>query len=219
MSESIYQDARAIGAYAAGKVAKLQAMYLGGGSAATAARASLARLRRLDTPGGGAWVITGGEIFEDLPDLDLSVGDERKMLRAVKATLKLYAIHQQSKQKPMAVTERGGDAPTGSRRSFGWSCGGIKPRLENAKGVIRRLSSIESAKDFDGIEYGLRCLITLMKPEDVRVDYYQLARDLYLLQFDFARQDVFMRWSRDFYAEMTSAAKTAGNGEDSSEKE
>lgn len=219
MSESIYQDARAIGAYTAGKVAKLQAMYLGGGSAATAAKASLARLRRLDAPGGGAWIIAGGEIFEDLPDLDLSVGDERKMLRAVKTALKLYAIHQQSKQDSMSVSREDDSVPVSSRRSFGWSCGKIKSCLEEAEGVIHRLSTIESARDFDGIEYGLRSLITLMKPKDVKVDYYQLARDLYLLQFDFARQDVFMRWSRDFYAEMTSVTKTADSDKDMSEKE
>lgn len=200
MSESISQVAHQVGVYVARKVASLQSAALGTGSAATSARGSLARLRRLDKPSGGSWATAGRELLLGLPELDLSRRDEERMLRAVKASLKLYALHQQSQQKPMAIGKRDDEQDGPSyRRSFGWSCRAIEPDLDGAAGVVRRMASVEAARDFSGIEICLRGLIQLMKSHDVQVDYYQLGRDLYLLQFDGCRDEVFMRWSHDYY--------------------
>ena len=200
MSDSIYSEAHQIGVFVSQKVARLQAALLGSGPGSTAARALLARLRKLDKPSGGVWATAGSELFVGLPEICFSRGDERRMLAAVKTSLKLYALHQQSRQQPMALVAKDSDQGEGTvRRSFGWSCRAIEYDLENATGVVRRLASLESARDFAGIENGLRGLIQLMRAHDVPVDYYQLARDLYLLQLDSCRSDVFMRWSRDYY--------------------
>ncbi|MBM6868152.1 type I-E CRISPR-associated protein Cse2/CasB [Collinsella tanakaei] len=200
MSESVSQAALQVGAYVARKVAGLQSALLGTGSATASARGSLARLRRLDKPSGGSWATAGGEIFLGLPELDLSKRDEDRMLRAVKVALKLYALHQQSQQKPMAITKKDDEQNEPPfRRSFGWSCRAIEYDLDEASGVVRRMASVEAARDFAGIETCLRGLIQLMRAEDVQVDYCQLGRDLYLLQFDGYRDEVFMRWSRDYY--------------------
>ena len=40
-----------------------------------------------------------------------------------------------------------------------------------------------------------------MRSENVQVDYRVLAEDLYLLQGEGTRESVFMRWSRDYYAD------------------
>ncbi len=199
MSTSIYQNANLIGAYVARKVLRLQSAFLGSGSGSADARASLARLRRLDKPSGGAWASAGDELFSGLPDIGASRKDEERMLKTIKASLKLYAVHQQSKQKPMALGPKDADDGSNAHRSFGWSCRQIEPDIDSAAGVVRRLVSVEAARDFAGIENCLRGLIQLMRANDVPVDYYQLARDLYLMQFDGCRDDVFMRWSRDYY--------------------
>lgn len=204
MSTSIYQNANLIGAYVARKVLRLQSAFLGSGSGSADARASLARLRRLDKPSGGAWASAGDELFSGLPDIGASRKDEDRMLKTIKASLKLYALHQQSKQKPMALNPKDADDDNySSRRTFGWSCRQIEPDIDNAAGVVRRLVSVEAARDFAGIENCLRGLIQLMRANDVPVDYYLLARDLYLMQFDGCRDDVFMCWSRDYYRAFT----------------
>ena len=149
MSTSIYQNANLIGAYVARKVLRLQSAFLGSGSGSADARASLARLRRLDKPSGGAWASAGDELFSGLPDIGASRKDEDRMLKTIKASLKLYALHQQSKQKPMALNPKDADDDNYSvRRTFGWSCRQIEPDIDNAAGVVRRLVSVEAARDF-----------------------------------------------------------------------
>lgn len=200
MSDSMYENANLIGSYVSRKIMRLQSALFSSDSGSSDARGALARLRRLDKPSGGAWVSAGSELFSGLPDIGGSKTDDERMLKTVKATLKLYALHQQSKQKPMALNSKdiGGDGKV-AHRSFGWSCRQIEPDIDSSTGVVRRLASLESAREFAGVENCLRGLVQLMRSKDVPVDYFQLARDLYLLQFDSCRDGVFMRWSRDYY--------------------
>ena len=70
-----------------------------------------------------------------------------------------------------------------------------------------RLAAIEAASDFEGILYGVRGLIRLMRSSDdlssQSLDYYALAQDLYLLQTsDSARDEVFSRWSKDYFSRL-----------------
>ena len=195
---SLYDRANEVALFAQRKIARLQRAYVGKGSDAADARASLARLRRLGTPGGSSWVSVGEDLFEGLLDLGLSEADERRALRAITAAVRLYAYHQQSKDSPMAIVSSSEE--TGSqRRSFGWSCRRIEYDKDKAKGVRRRMAAIEGVRDMDGIEHHMRALIMLMKDEGVRVDYYRLTRDRFLLQFPNARGDVFLRWGRDYF--------------------
>lgn len=195
---SLYERAHEVALLTQGKIARLQRAYVGRGSDAAGARASLAHLRRLGMPGGASWVFVGEDLFEGLLDLTLSEADEKRALRAITVALRLYAYHQQSKDSPMAITSSSGEADA-RRHSFGWSCRRIEYDKDKAKGVRRRMAAIEGVRDMDGIEHHMRALIMLMKDKGVRVDYYQLTRDLFLLQFPSARGDVFMRWGRDYF--------------------
>ena len=219
MSMSIQQEASLAGKYVYSKVARLQGALFGSAGAAATARASLARLRRLDTPGGGSWIGAGEELFEGLPELDLPRSREDRFLKAVKASLRLYAFHQQSKQHGMAIVYSKDESAPVRPRSFGWSCKQLATNEDRAKGVVRRMSSVEAARDLDGVELCLRGLIQLMRSDDVTVDYFQLANDLYLLQFDYARSDVFMRWSRDFYSKTFQKNAEAGSKDTSNDND
>ena len=213
---SLYERAHEVALFTQRKIARLQRAYVGKGSDAADARASLARLRRLGVPGGTSWAFVGEGIFEGLLDLHLSEADERRALRAITTALRLYAYHQQSKDSPMAITSSPKEADA-RRHSFGWSCRRIEYDKDKAKGVRRRMAAIEGLRDMDGIEHHMRALIMLMRDKGVRVDYYQLTRDLFLLQFPSARGDVFMRWGRDYFTTVSDEAttdKTAGASAD-----
>ena len=204
---SLYKRANGVALFTQKKIARLQRAYVGKGSDAADARASLARLRRLGMPGGTSWVSVGDDLFEGLLDLGLSEVDEKRALCAITAALRLYAYHQQSKDSPMAITSSSEETKT-QRRSFGWSCRRIEYDKDKAKGVRRRMAAMEGVRDMDGIEHHMRALIMLMRDKGVSVDYYQLTRDLFLLQFPSARGDVFMRWGRDYFTTASDEATT-----------
>lgn len=214
---SLYDRANDVAQYAQSKIVTLQRSYVGKGPGASAARASLARLRRLGMPGGASWISVGEDLFEGLLDLGLSGSDERRALRALTATLRLYAYHQQSKDSPMAITAVAGEARS-SRRSFGWSCRQVEPDKDKAKGVRRRMAAIEGARDIDGMEHHMRALVMLMREKGVRVDYRLLARDIFLLQFPGARDDVFMRWGRDYFTSNSDEMVADGAADASGDK-
>lgn len=188
---------RAVERFVNRKALKLQNAYLSGSSSS---RATLARLRRLDQPSAGSWMVVGEDIFEDLPDLGLSGRDSDRVLRAIKCAMKLYALHQQSKTQGMALVPNSDDWRQGS---FGRACYQITCRKKEdqsgAAGVVRRMSMVEAANDFEGVEICLRSLVLLMRANDVRLNYGSLAKDLFLIQSDVTRDGVFMRWARDYY--------------------
>ncbi len=201
MSGSVYRDAYAIGRYVDGKVRRLQTAYLGESPLSSAARAELAFLRHSN--GEARWVPGGEILFEGLPDLQLSARDEDRMLLSVGVALGLYAWHQQSRKVPMAFTPE-----DGQHRSFGCSCRLIQPKLDEAAGVKRRLAALEAAPGVREMGHHFRRLVRLMRDASVQVDYFSLARDLYLLQHEATRSNVFMHWSRDYYASMDDESAT-----------
>lgn len=202
--------------YAMSKIIPLQMSYLSSNNASSArVRATLARLRRLNAATGTSWFSAGDQLFdqwpcEELAELGASQEDEERMARTLEAVLGLYAIHQQSSGVGRAVVWRkGGDDGSSDRRdaSFGKCCRKIKADLSEASGVRNRLAAIEAASDFEGILYGVRGLIRLMRSSDdlssQSLDYYALAQDLYLLQTsDSARDEVFSRWSKDYFSRL-----------------
>lgn len=203
------------GRLANGKIASLQRRYIGSDNAASAqARAELARLRRLISSQGRAGFAVGASIFEHWPrerlaELGVSSKDEDRMVKTVQDVLGLYALHQQSISRACAVV-RGKAEDTESfkqrkrKASFGRACRSIEGDLSKASNVQRRLMAIENAADYDGVLYGLRMLIGLMKhPRDrdpIPLDYQQLAIDLYLIQLPGGwRESVIARWARDYF--------------------
>ena len=206
--QSISVASREVGRCVNAKVGRLQSAYLQG---LAPARATMARLRKLDTPGGGSWMVVGEEVFSDLPDLGMGRSVEDKALLSIRASLKLYSIHQQSKDHPMAVFPKTGGEPSGR---FGRACRLITLGNQNedgAPGVRRRMASIEAASgDFHGVETCVRALVRQLRAKDVQLDYGALARDLFLLQFESTREGVFLNWARDYYAPVKSATSEGG---------
>lgn len=204
------------GTYAVSLIAPLQGGLLGKSNGASArCRAELARLRKAGTSPSASFFLTGGTLFErwpqeELDSLGASQSESDCVLLSVESSLGLYALHQQSERSPCAVVRREGEADEelGLRRkraSFGRACRQMEPGLSEAAGVQRRLRAIEGASDFDGVLYGMRQLVGLMKSSGkhaaIPLDYWQLTYDLYLLQLAGSwRDSVLSRWSRDYFA-------------------
>lgn len=209
------QIAEEAGKLANGKIASLQRRYTGSGNAGSAqARAELARLRRLNPSQGRMWFSVGASIFEQWPhgklaDLGALGQDEERVAKTVEDALGLYALHQQSMPRGCAVVRgRAEDDESFARRvregSLGCACRLIERDLSKASNVQRRLAAMESAADYEGVLYGLRMLVGLMKhPKDrdcIPLDYRQLAEDLYLIQLSGRwRTGVIARWARDYF--------------------
>jgi CRISPR system Cascade subunit CasB len=191
---SISTCAKTLGICVNRKVGGLQSAYLAGSSSA---RASLARLRKTDQQGGAPWIVVGEELFEDLPDLGYGPAVEHKELLSIRASLRYYAMLQQSKKYPVALI-----GSKGNEGTFGSACGRIASGDDKgAPGVRRRMAVLESATDFNSLENGIRALIQLMHAADsqIQLDFGRLAGDLLKLQFEDMRQEVFEAWARDYY--------------------
>lgn len=208
---SFHDQTQAIGTYVDMKIRALQVAYLNNKTQSAAhARAALSQLRRLDTSAYSPWMSIGNQLFTGWPEQILGTPNEySKALLAVKAALQLYAYHQQSETTPMDVIIDGGTEDERRKQrlrgAFGRACRRINPDLDTSAGVRRRLGSIESASDFDGVKRNMRALILLLKsssqinPQDYQIDYRALAEDLYRLQFDSVRDSVFLRWGREYF--------------------
>lgn len=199
---SIRDKAKIIGRYTDRKIGDLQQRYAPerGGGSTPQGRARLARLRRGLDGAVPAWMLIGDEIFTDWPEELPLAKEDSPELNAVTTAMGLYAIHQQSKSRP--VDQRHWDKPS-ERMTFGRACRRIVPDLDHAGGVIRKLRSAETAPDFAGVVRNLRSLIMLMRGADegvIQLDYRGFAEDLLYLQFPGTRDSVFQRWGRDFYS-------------------
>lgn len=188
------------------------------------ARASLARLRRGADGTRNAWMLVGEDLFTDDPDNGSSASDlfgpddyGHRYLTAAMGALYLYAIHRQSKP---------GDVNTDDpRASFGRACrqigrqtvsdGNSEAPASSASantdvdsGVHRRLTAMERATDFPSTMVWMRGLITMIHSTEgiIPINYGRLACDLYALQIPDRREDVFRRWSQDFFT------RSAGSG-------
>ena len=202
MKHSRWDEAKIIGAHVQGKIQSLQTRLLANDASSGSARATLAQLRSIDS-GKGAWMLVGQEAFVDLPEIDMvSAEHEKALTNALIGTLQLYARHQQGNTTPMSITQR---TDQGYGKSFGWSCRRIEPNLDAAHGVQRRLQSLETATDFDGIIHYLRSLVDLMRQKAVPIDYYRFARDLYLLQYPDTREKIMLAWAQDYYRSSAAA--------------
>lgn len=178
-------------------VNRLQGGYLPSGSrtnrTSEAAR-WLAVLRRADASRPAAdprvWEMTLAEIPEEL----LSDGAEPSAAeRAIHAALVTYAGHQQSRPTPMHVPGRSLGRAAGELARRGSTEG------ELSTAVLRRFQAVGTATGASQRLYHLRSLVSLLRREQIPLDYARLAADLYWLETGRGVDGVRMRWGRDLH--------------------
>lgn len=194
-----HATAKAVGAFVNKKVFLLQKEYTKRDGGTPYARATMARLRRDLDGSTPSWMVIGEDVFTDWPAELPSPEEDPAVLRAVKTSLELYALHQQSRSQGVAQSA---ESDRAKRMTFGRACRLIQSDPGRDSGVRRRLASVEAAPDFDGAVRNIRALILLMRGAGdgtIVLDYYSLAQDLYQIQFPDARTEVFERWSMDYH--------------------
>lgn len=150
--------------------------------------AALAALRRGvgrsldDSPGSWPYVaeIAGPKHWRE-PAAHLAIG--------------LFALHHQSQA-------------LGSMNKEGWSlgkaCRALAFRRDRSgaskEGVERRFKAALAAEAPEALGVHLRGLVTLLRGEDVPLDYVRLYHDLCSWHFPDSRRRVCLTWARDYFA-------------------
>lgn len=184
------------------KIHKIQGALLGNNPKTQArAKAILAKLRKAAIKPGAAdpeaWQLVlgatglaaGGEESDLLPIEIVGTGDDPNPYESSAYTvITMYAIHQQSQQKPMHQKEK----------RFATAVGELVSKTSPS--VKTRFDSLAKAQNQGAVHYHLRSLVTLLRANEIGFDYGLLAVDLKQLATQKSRQKVLIRWSRDFVA-------------------
>ncbi|MEG3626594.1 type I-E CRISPR-associated protein Cse2/CasB [Streptomyces poriticola] len=202
---------RQVAALAAGRITDWQRGYLADQARAVAV---LARLRR------GA-----GRAAGQLPDLwnlidtrplhEPAAGARRltepELVRAEDAlhvAFTLWALHQQSRPTGMHRTGR-----TGADRGLGAAVRRMMKPGEIDEPLRKRLVRAGTAAELTGLAGRLRDIVTLLRRENLALDYGLLAGQLYTWQQPGGPERIRSEWGRSFHAWHDEAATTpAGTG-------
>lgn len=195
------------------RIRSLQRMYLGeSGNSGAYARQVLAVLRRGPSARTYPWMIDDGSFFDDWPSEVLGkVGDNEKATNAVDAALHIYAVHQQSQHSygVSGKARKQGEESGEKLVSFGRACKLMTQGDNSTLNVRTKLLQIERASSFKEIVHRMMWMVQLMKASKVKIilDYSQLVRDLYRLQYPAVAHDVFMEWGLQFFRSSTAEAQ------------
>lgn len=191
------------GELVARRVAGLQQRYLAGTSTGVS---DLAALRRAATQPPGAdprtWELTLADVSPDARGDDATPAEV-----AAHAAMTLYALHQQSRSKPM----HGGGAGLGSAvRALGRATG-----AEDA--VRRRFEALGTAATFPELLHHARGLVRQLRSENLPLDYGRLTQDLLDWQDPARASSVRLRWGRDYHRVRAQAADPQTSSTDSTD--
>lgn len=158
----------------------------------SAARASLARLRRGIGHRPGELPDLWGEFLLELPEEFHGHGAEISRAEwAVYTALTLFALHQQGK-------DRKGDPMHKEGISLGTAANRLMESEEDRERVSRRFYPVATAADMIELTNHLRGLISLLRASGIPLDYGRLAADLWLFQNPEFADSVKLRWGEDF---------------------
>ncbi len=123
-----------------------------------------------------------------------AAGGKRWREEAAHVTLGLFALHQQSQQP-------------GSMNQTGWGLGRAcralrfrrSSRGSSEEGVERRFRAALGVDSLTSLSVHLRGLVTLLRTEDVPLDYARLYWDLSSWRVPERRDTVAMRWAREYF--------------------
>lgn len=155
-------------------------------------KASLAQLRRGIGKQPGELPELWGEFLADLPEELMSKTAEPSRAEwAVYTALTLFALHQQGHSEPMNAE--------GDENHLGRAVRKLVHGEEDEERVKFKLGLAASSDDMTELSYRLRTLVNLLSGENIKLDYADLAKDLFLFQSENCTDKIRMKWGRDFY--------------------
>ncbi len=173
-------------------------------------KAQLAQLRRGAGKSPGELPELWGVFLKNMPE-ELMGKDGRPSYAewAVYTALTLFALHQQGHSEPMHGE--------GEDKRLGRAARKLIHGDEEEENIRKKLSIAARSDDMTELSYQLKTLVRLLGNEDIRLDYADLAIDLYRFQFEKYADRIRLKWGQDFYH--FEKTKTEDNGkEDEDEK-
>lgn len=170
-------------------------------------KAHLARLRRGIGKKPGELPELWGSFLRNLPEEMMSRNDEPSYAEwAIYTALTLFSLHQQGHSEPMHAE--------GEENRFGRAVRKLVHSEEDEENVRKKLSIAACSDDMTELSYYLKTIVKLLENNDIKLDYVDLAKDLYGFQFEKNVDRIRLKWGQDFYK-----VKTNGKGKDESNEE
>ena len=188
-----------------GAVTKIIKQFLDGSDIASR-RAMLAQLRHTIGKPLSQSVEIWPWILSNVPESFINkYGEVSYQLQAVINTLQIYSLYEQGGVEKLGDKNSNESEESESKKSYS-NMGTTLRELRSDEGVRgamdRRFSVMITASDYESFYYYLRQLVRLLKgrTKDNRqaINYTQLARDLYLLQFEDSEK-VRLSWAQEYY--------------------
>lgn len=179
----------------------------------SSSKARLAKLRRGIGKKPGELPELWGMFLQGLPEELMSKSGEPSYAEwAIYTALTLFALHQQGHSEPMNAE--------GNEYHLGQAVRKLVPNKDDeddeAKNIRLKFSIAADSDDMIELSYYMKTVVTLLGNSDIKLDYADFARDLFLFQFEKSRDEVRLKWGQDFYRNF----KTDGNRkEDNNDKE
>jgi CRISPR system Cascade subunit CasB len=108
---------------------------------------------------------------------------------AVHDAITLYALHQQSRRERMHQDGRG----------LGWAMARLVQKSTGPEGVRRRFAALGTASTYHESIYHLRSLVTMLRGQQIPLDYGLLAEDLQTLRRPGGHTRMQSAWGREFF--------------------
>lgn len=159
-----------------------------------AAKARLAHLRHGAGKAPGELPELWGEFLQNLPE-ELMGKDKPSCAEwAVYTALTLFALHQQGHSEPMHAS--GNENRLGIAVSRLIHSHGDEDEVER---IRLRLGTAANSDDMTELAYRLKTIVQLLSREGIKLDYIDLARDLFLFQYERSADNIRLKWGQDFY--------------------
>lgn len=174
----------------------------------SSSKAQLAQLRRGIGKSPGELPELWGVFLKNMPE-ELMGKDGKPSYAewAVYTALTLFALHQQGHSVPMNEE--------GEENRLGRAMRKLARSTEDEENIRRKLSIAARSDDMAELSYHLKTLVRLFGNHDIRLDYVELAKDLYWFQFENQADQIRLKWGQDFYR----FAETKDNGKEEKDEE
>lgn len=110
---------------------------------------------------------------------------------AIYTALTLFALHQQGHSEPMHAE--------GEENRLGRAVKKLAHGEEEEENVRKKFSITARSDDMEELSYHLKTLVRMLGSNDIKLDYEDLAKDLYRFQFENDADQVRLKWGQDFY--------------------
>lgn len=155
-------------------------------------KAVLAQLRRGVGKKPGEMPELWGLLLENMPESFMgTTGEPSREEWAIYAALTLFALHQQGHGESMNANDK--------ENRLGCAVRKLAHNEDEEERVRFKLSLAASSDDIEELSYRLKTIVRLLSAENIKLDYADLANDMFFFQFENSVDKVRLKWGQDFY--------------------